>query len=343
MAEQKELTPISALGEFGLIERITKEARCQNLSTKLGVGDDAAILDFSDHETLISSDMLVEGVHFDLSYMPLKHLGYKSVVVSISDIVAMNGTPSQIIVSIGASARTSVEALDELYSGINDACKHYQVDLVGGDTVSSRSGLVISMMAIGYVEKGKSVKRSGAKANDLICVTGDLGAAYMGLQILIREKEVFKVNPNSQPDLSTYEYIIQRQLKPETPVNMLKIFENIGVPTSMIDISDGLSSELIHLCKASKTGCVIYEEQLPIDHTTVDFGMEIQIDGTIAAMNGGEDYELLFTMPLDMYDTIKRYPEIRVIGHMTDEQKGCQLIGKDGTLVQIEAQGYSHS
>jgi thiamine-monophosphate kinase len=343
MSEERKLTPISDLGEFGLIDHLSKDIKINNESTILGIGDDAAQINHKGKETLLSTDVLVEGIHFDLSYTPLKHLGYKAAVVNISDIVAMNAKPTQILVSIAVSARTSVESLEALYEGLREACKIYNVDLVGGDTTSSRSGLIISITSVGTAKKEDICYRNGAQNNDLICVTGNLGAAYMGLQLLIREKEVFVTNPNSQPDLSKYQYLVQRQLKPETPIKMHGLFKKMKLkPTAMIDISDGLSSEILHICKASKVGCAIYEDQLPIEQEVYDFGHEIQIDPSIAALNGGEDYELLFTVPLSAYDTIKQYPEISIIGHILEEAKGCSLIAKDGTSLPIEAQGFNH-
>jgi len=344
MDNNQKITPISALGEFGLIEHLTKNIKVSNKSTIKGIGDDAAILNYSDKQIVVTSDLLAEGIHFDLMYSPLKHLGYKAVVVNISDILAMNAKPKQLIISIAVSAKTSVEALDELYLGINEACNKYGVDIVGGDTTSSKSGLIISITAIGEVETNKEVYRNGAKENDLICVTGDLGAAFMGLQLLIREKEVYKTNPNSQPDLSGYEHILEKQLKPEAQMDIIDKLKNMNIkPTSMIDISDGLSSEIIHICKASNTGCVIHEDKLPIDNETLRFGQEIEVHGTIAALNGGEDYELLFTVPLESYDTIKRYPEISVIGHIINKDKGYSLISGDGNSIPLEAQGYKHN
>jgi thiamine-monophosphate kinase len=343
MEENQKLTPISDLGEFGLIDHLTKSLSIKQASTKTGIGDDAAVLNHEGQETVISTDILTEGIHFDLSYTPLKHLGYKAAVVNISDIVAMNATPTQLLVSVAVSARTSVESLEALYDGLKEACKVYNVDIVGGDTTSSRSGLVISITSIGTAKKEDIAYRSGAQNNDLICVTGNLGAAFMGLQLLIREKEVFKTNPNSQPDLSQYQYLVERQLKPETPINLKSKLEKMGVkPTAMIDISDGLSSEIIHISRCSKTGCVIYEDQLPIEQEVYDFGHEIQIDPSIAALNGGEDYEILFTVPLAAYDTIKRYPEFSIIGHMLEEEKGYSLVAKDGSNVPLEAQGFNH-
>jgi len=343
MSKQK-LTSISSLGEFGLIDRLTNAWPVYQKSTFKAMGDDAAVIDFGKEQTIVSTDILTEGVHFDLAYTPLKHLGYKAVVVNLSDIVAMNAQPTQILVSIAVSARTSVEALDELYLGIKEACKTYQVDLVGGDTTSSKSGLFISITAIGKALPNDLVYRKGAKINDLICVTGNLGAAYMGLQLLIREKEVFAVNPNSQPDLSQWDYIIERQLKPETPINLRKKLNDMGVkPSSMIDISDGLSSEILHICQQSNLGCRIYEEKIPIHEQTIKFGYEIKVDASIAAMNGGEDYEILFTVPMTDFETIKRYPEIQIIGHMVEADKQCALVARDGTNLILEAQGFNHA
>ena len=344
MDSNQKLTPISDLGEFGLIDHLTKDFKPQNSSTIKAVGDDAAVLDFNDNQTLVSTDLLIEGIHFDLSYVPLKHLGYKAVVVNLSDIVAMNAKPKQITVSVAVSARTSVESLEELYAGIKEACKIYNVDLIGGDTSSSRSGLTISITSIGEAKREDIVYRKGAQENDLICVTGDLGAAFMGLQLLIREKEVYKTNPNSQPDLSGYEHILEKQLKPETPLDLIDKLKKMELkPTAMIDISDGLSSDIIHICKASNTGCVIYEDKLPIDNSTLRFGQEIDVHGTIAALNGGEDYEILFTAPIKAFDIIKRYPEISIIGHITKPEKAYSLMTADGNSLPLEAQGFTHN
>ncbi len=344
MDDHQKLTPISDLGEFGLIDRLSKDIELKNSSTVKGIGDDAAVLDYNKKQIVVTTDMLVEGIHFDLSYSPLKHLGYKAVVVNISDVLAMNAKPKQITVSIAVSARTSVESLDELYAGIKEACKVYNVDLVGGDTSSSRSGLIISITAIGEADKENVVYRKGAQENDLICVTGDLGAAYMGLQLLMREKEVYKVNPDSQPDLSGYEHVLEKQLKPEAPADIIDKLAKMKVkPTAMIDISDGLSSDIIHICKASDVGCVLHEDKLPIDNSTRRFGQEIEVHGTIAALNGGEDYELLFTVSMSDYETIKRYPEISVIGHITNKDKGYSLVTGDGNYLPLEAQGFNHA
>ena len=344
MENNQKITPISDLGEFGLIDRLTKDIKTKNSSTIKGIGDDAAILDYSDKQIVVTTDLMAEGIHFDLAYSPLKHLGYKAAIINFSDVFSMNAKPKQITVSIAVSAKTSVEALDELYLGLKEACDKYGVDLIGGDTTSSRSGLIISITAIGEVEKDKVVYRNGAKENDLICVTGDLGASFMGLQLLIREKEVFKSNPKSQPDLSGYEHILEKQLKPEAQADIIDKLKKMNVqPTSMIDISDGLSSEITHICRASEAGCVIHEEKLPIDNATLRFGQEIDIHGTIAALNGGEDYELLFTVPLKDFDTIKRYPEIKIIGHITNKDKGYSLITADGNSIPLEAQGFNHN
>lgn len=335
-------TPISSLGEFGLIEHLTRFFKLNNNSSLLGVGDDAAVLEFKNTQTLVSTDMLIEGVHFDLSYVPLKHLGYKAVVVNLSDLFAMHATPSQITVSIAVSNRFPLEALEELYQGIELACKNYKVDLVGGDTTSSTQGLIISITALGSASKEKIVRRKGAKENDLIVVSGDLGGAYAGLQILEREKAVFKVNPNSQPDLSSYTYSIGRQLKPEARGDVIDLLNSLEiVPTAMIDISDGLSSELLHISKASQVGCHIYEEKLPIDPEVLSICEEFKFNSTTAALNGGEDYELLFTIDQKDYEKIKNHPLLTVIGHCTDLKRGNQLITGLGQQIALEAQGWN--
>ncbi len=334
-------TELSELGEFGLIDLLTKNITLKNKSSVKGVGDDASVIDYGSKQTLITKDLLIEGVHFDLTYMPLKHLGYKAVVVNLSDIVAMNGTPKQIIVGIGASNRFSIEALEEIYEGIYLACDKYNVDLVGGDTVSSTSGLFISVTAIGEAKKEDIVYRNSAKKGDLLFVSGDLGAAYAGLLLLEREKEVYKADPNMQPDLDGYDYILGRQLKPEARTDVLKLFKDAGVkPTSMIDISDGLASEMLHLCHDSGLGGAIYEEKIPVDITTADVAEEFEIDPTTCAMNGGEDYELLFTVSQEDFEKLKDVDGISVIGHMTDKNEGVNLISRSGTLVPIEAQGW---
>ncbi len=343
MDNNQKITPVSTLGEFGLIEHLTKNIEIRNPGTVKGVGDDAAILDYSDKQVVVTTDLLVEGVHFNLMYVPLKHLGYKSVMVNLSDVFAMNARPKQITVSLAISNRFSVEALEELYLGIRMACDKYDVDLVGGDTTSSVTGLLISVTAIGEVEKGKAVYRSGAKVNDLICVSGDLGGAYMGLQLLEREKEVFKVNPKMQPQFQGYDYILQRQLKPEARGDIIEALESLRIqPTSMIDISDGLSSELLHICKGSKVGCRIYEEKIPLDFQTKKFAEELQINPLVAALNGGEDYELLFTIPLSDHAKLKNDPDISVIGHIVDASEGFNLITTlNGSTIPLQAQGWN--
>lgn len=342
MFENREKrTELSNLGEFGLIHHLTKKFKITQTSTLYGIGDDAALLDSSGKKILISTDMLVEGIHFDLAYVPLKHLGYKSAVVNFSDIAAMNAKPSQITVSLAVSNRFSVEAMDELYSGIKVACEKYNVDLIGGDTTSSLSGLVISITVIGYINEEMTTFRNGAKETNLICVSGDLGGAYAGLLILQREKSGFVANPNIQPDLDGNAYILERQLKPEARIDVVDILQKEGIkPTSMIDISDGLASELKHICTQSKVGCTIYEDKIPIDQTTYDTSIEFAIDPTTCALNGGEDYELLFTIKMDDFEKAKNIPEISIIGHITSEQEGMQLITKSGVSAPIKAQGW---
>ena len=343
MGKENSVTNISKLGEFGLIERITKPFRNLNSSTIKGVGDDAALLDYGTKQIVISTDLLTEGIHFNLMYVPLKHLGYKAVVVNLSDICAMNAIPKQITVSIAVSGKFSVEAIDELYSGIKMACEKYKVDLIGGDTTSSLTGLTISITAVGEVEKEDVVFRSGANPNDLLCVTGDLGGSYMGLQLLERENEVFKVNKNMKPQLEGYDYIIERQLKPEARIDIVKAFKQLGIkPTSMIDISDGLSSEIHHLCKNSNVGCSIYEDKIVMDYQTRAMAEELNINPLVAALNGGEDYELLFTIDMNDYEKIKNDPDFTVIGHMTAPSEGINLITGTGSSIPLEAQGWIH-
>ncbi|NDD50446.1 MAG: thiamine-phosphate kinase [Flavobacteriia bacterium] len=333
-------TPLSELGEFGLIQRLTAAVELKAPSSKHGVGDDAAVLDFGDSEVLISKDLLVEGVHFDLGYVPLKHLGYKAAVVNFSDIYAMNGTPSQLLVGMAVSSRFPVEALEEIYAGILLACSRYGVDLVGGDTTSSQSGLMLSVTAVGHVAKGKSVRRDGAQAGDLLVVTGDLGAAYMGLQVLEREKAAFQANPNLQPELQGHEYVLERQLKPEARKDVAALLAELGVtPTSMMDISDGLSSEILHLGTQSGVGCTIYEDKIPMDPQMMHLAEEFGINPITAVLNGGEDYELLFTMPIADFDKIKANPNLTPIGHMT-EDKVFQMVTNAGQTVPLEAQGW---
>lgn len=337
------MTPVSTLGEFGLIEHLTKNVVLKNPGTVKGVGDDAAVLEYAGKQVVVTTDLLVEGIHFNLMYVPIRHLGYKSVMVNLSDVFAMNAHPRQITVSLALSGKFSVEALEELYEGIQMACDKYQVDLIGGDTTSSLTGLVISVTAIGDVEKGKAVYRSGARVNDLICVSGDLGGAYMGLQLLERENEVFKVNPKMQPQLQGYDYILERQLKPEARGDVIQALKTLDVqPTSMIDISDGLSSELMHICKASKVGCNVYEDKIPLDYQTKKFAEELHINPLVAALNGGEDYELLFTVPLSDHDKIKNDPDITVIGHIVEAEKGINLITTlEGSSIPLQAQGWN--
>jgi len=341
---EEQRTELGDLGEFGLIDRLTKDFKNTQPSTVFGIGDDAAVIERNEEQlTLISTDMLVEGVHFNLMYMPFKHLGYKSVIVNLSDIVAMNGKPEHITVSLAVSSRFPVEALEELYAGIRMACSVYGVDLIGGDTTSSHSGLVISVTAVGVVDKTKVAYRSGAKPNDLIVVTGDLGAAYMGLQVLEREKEVFKANPDIQPDLDGFDYIIERQLKPEARKDVVDFLEELGVvPTSMIDVSDGLASEVLHICKASGTGAMIYNAKLPIDSSTSTSAIDFNLDPVTCVLNGGEDYELLFTIDQLDYDKIKGNPHMTVIGYMTDPDQGTFLVDSNDSLVQLRAQGWNH-
>ncbi|WP_424492555.1 thiamine-phosphate kinase [Salinimicrobium sp. GXAS 041] len=335
-------TSLSDLGEFGLIDHLTKNFKITHESTIKGIGDDAAVLDFKGKQTVVTTDLLVEGVHFDLAYMPLKHLGYKSVMVNLSDVYAMNATPKQITVSIAVSNRFPLEALEELYAGIQLAAELYKVDVVGGDTTSSASGLLISITALGAASEEDVVYRSGAKPNDLLVVTGDLGAAYMGLQVLEREKEVFKVNPNSQPDLEPYSYLVERQLKPEARKDIPDLFKALELkPTSMIDISDGLSSEIIHLCKSAKTGVNLFEEKIPLDPAVISVCEEFEIDSTTIALSGGEDYELLFTIDQRDYDKIKANPNFTVIGHMAEENEGMHLVTRANQKIPLIARGWN--
>ena len=338
-----KLTEISTIGEFGLIDRLTSDLKTVNESTLRSVGDDCAVLSYPKTDVLVSTDLLLEGVHFDLTYVPLKHLGYKSVVVNLSDIYAMNGRPRQITVSLGISKRFAVEHIEELYSGIKLACQVYGFDLVGGDTKSSSQGLVISITAIGEAEHSKVVTRAGAKDTDLICVSGDLGAAYMGLQLLEREKFASAGKKDFQPDFAGKEYLVERQLKPEARKDVIAELEKAGiVPTSMMDISDGLSSELLHICKQSDAGCRIYEDRIPIDYQTALMAEELNMNLVTAAMNGGEDYELLFTVPLHYHDQVSKIPGIKVIGHITKPSLGCAMITRDGNEIPLKAQGFNH-
>ena len=337
-------TSIAQLGEFGLIDHLTKHFGIKNSSTLTSIGDDAAVLDFKTHKAVVSTDLLIEGVHFDLGYAPLKHLGYKAVVVNISDICAMNATPTQITVSVAVSNRFPLEALEALYEGIRLAADYYNVDVVGGDTSSSTTGLIISVTAIGQAKKSELVYRSGAKDTNLLVVTGDIGAAYMGLQVLEREKQVFLVNPNNQPDLEEYTYLIERQLKPEARTDIKALLAELQVkPTSMIDISDGLSSEILQICKSSKVGCNLYEENLPLDPQLIHVCEEFQLDSTTIAINGGEDYELLFTIKMSDYEKIKANPNFTVIGHMVPETEGVHLITRENSKIPLKARGWSAS
>jgi len=335
------LTPLSELGEFGLIDRLTQDVKLYHKETLKGVGDDAAVIDVGKKVILLSTDLLVEGIHFDMVYTPLMHLGYKAVVVNISDIAAMNGIPKQITVSVAVSSRFTAEALDELYKGIMLACERYKVDLVGGDTSSSNKGLIISISILGEAKKGEVVYRTGARPNDLICVTGDLGSAYMGLLLLEREKKVFQANPDMQPELEGYDYMIGRQLKPEARTDIREKLAQLGVmPTSMIDISDGLASETLHLCKQSGTGCRIYEEKIPVNPQTRELSMEFRIIPSVAALSGGEDYELLFTIDQKDYNKIKDAEGISIIGHMTGSAEGKAMVTSDNKQVELTAQGW---
>ncbi|HRG07699.1 MAG TPA: thiamine-phosphate kinase [Cyclobacteriaceae bacterium] len=336
-------TELSQLGEFGLIDRIKSKFQNQNSTTIKGIGDDAAILAASEKDLLVSTDMLLEGIHFNLSYMPLQHLGYKAVAVNVSDIAAMNGTAEQIVLGLAISNRFSLEAIDAFFEGVLAACKNYNVDLVGGDTSSSAAGLVISITVLGRVDKENVVQRNGAKANDIICVTGDLGAAYMGLQVLEREKEVFLSNPDMQPDLEKYEYLVGRQLKPEARMDIIhELRDKNCLPTSMIDISDGLASELFHLGKNSNLGVKIFEDKVPIDHDTFETAIEFKLDPITCALHGGEDYELLFTINPADYNKIKNHPDIHFIGHMHNDPTQHVLVTKQQTVVPLQAQGWNH-
>ncbi|MDP4264137.1 MAG: thiamine-phosphate kinase [Bacteroidota bacterium] len=339
----EQRTEISSLGEFGLIDHLTKNIELQNASSLVGVGDDAAVIDHFGKQTVVTCDILIEGVHFDLTYTPLKHLGYKSVVVNLSDIYAMNAVPTQIVIAIGISNRISLEAIDEFYEGIYAACEKYGVDVVGGDTSSSQKGFIISITAIGEVAPDKYVKRSTARKGDLLCVSGDLGAAYIGLLFLEREKKIFLESPGVQPDLEGESYVIGRLLKPEARKDIIEFFaQNDMMPTSMIDISDGLSSDLLHICKASGVGCVLYEEKIPIAEATRLAAFKFEIDPTACALSGGEDYELLFTIPQSEHDKLVLNQQISVVGYMTEPDQGVTIITKGGSKHAITAQGWNH-
>ncbi|MGC4035623.1 MAG: thiamine-phosphate kinase [Chitinophagaceae bacterium] len=338
-----ERTEISSLGEFGLIEHLTRNIELQNASSIVGVGDDAAVIDHFGKQTVVSTDLLIENVHFDLVYTPLKHLGYKSIVVNLSDIYAMNATPTQVTMSIGLSNRISLEALDEFYEGVYAACEQYGVDLVGGDTTSSQKGFIISVTAIGEVSPDKYVKRSTAKKGDLLCVTGTLGAAYVGLLFLEREKKIYLESPGVQPDLEGEEWVIGKLLKPEARKDAIAYFEREGImPTAMMDISDGLSSEILHICKDSNLGCVLYEEKIPIAEEMKNAAYKFKIDPTACALSGGEDYELLFTLSQNDYDKIALNEGISVIGYMTDAEAGTNIMTKGGNKHPLTAQGWNH-
>ncbi|MFP9113105.1 thiamine-phosphate kinase [Flavobacterium sp. RHBU_3] len=340
--KNQQRTTLGSLGEFGLIEHLTANIEITQPSTLKGIGDDGAVLDFADKKVVVSTDLLIEGVHFDLAYMPLKHLGYKAVVVNLSDIAAMNAKPTQITVSIAVSNRFPVEALDELYEGIKLAARVYNVDIVGGDTTSSQKGMILSITALGEANAEDIVYRNGAASNDLLVVTGDVGAAYMGLQVLEREKQVFQVNPNNQPDLDAYNYLIERQLKPEARTDVRELLKELDVkPTAMIDVSDGLSSEILHICKQSGVGCNLYEEKIPADPQLISACEEFNIDITTVAINGGEDYELLFTIKMEDFDKIKGNPNFTVIGHTTQESEGIHLITRANTKIPLKSRGWN--
>ncbi len=339
--ETNKRTPISTLGEFGLIHHLTEGIQLENTSSKYGVGDDCAVLEYTNKQILVTTDLLMEGVHFDLTYVPLKHLGYKAVMVNLSDIYAMNGTPRQVTVSLAISKRFGVEDMEELYAGMRLACEAHHVDIIGGDTTSSLTGLSISITAIGEADKEKIAYRNGAHETDLICVSGNLGAAYMGLQLLEREKSVFMGESTVQPDFAGKEYLLERQLKPEARGDIIRALAEAGIqPTAMMDISDGLSSELMHICKQSNTGCRVYEEHIPLDYQTAVMAEELNMNVTTCALNGGEDYELLFTVPLAEYDKVSKLKDIRLIGHITKPELGCMLITRDGGEMELKAQGW---
>jgi thiamine-monophosphate kinase len=341
--ENNKRTEIGELGEFGLIDHLNKSVKIKNSSTFKGIGDDAAVIEAGDHVKVVTTDLLLEGVHFDLSYAPLQHVGFKAVAVNVSDVAAMNAIPKQITVSIALSNRFSVEAVDALYAGINAAAEHYGVDVIGGDTTASRSGLVISITAIGEAKKEELSYRSGAKVNDIICATGDLGGALVGLQILEREKQVFMANPDMKPDLDKYTFVTGRQLKPDARMDIIHELRELGVvPTSMLDISDGLASELFHICRASNLGVTIYEDKLPIDKQTYDTAVELNMDPITCVLNGGEDYELLFTIDQKDFEKLEKHADIHFIGHTTKPEEGKNLVTKSGTVVELKAQGWKH-
>jgi thiamine-monophosphate kinase len=342
MFENSERTDLAELGEFGLIKHLTENFKIQHESSVKGIGDDAAVLNFADKQVLISTDLLLEGIHFDLAYVPLMHLGYKAVQVNLSDIYAMNGTATQITVSIGLSSKFPLEAVEEIYKGIELACNKFNIDVIGGDTSTSKQGLVLSITSIGYADKKDVVYRSGAQEGDLLCVSGDLGGAYVGLQILEREKLIFLENPEIQPDLEGKDYVIERQLKPEGRRDIVDLLAQMEIiPTSMIDVSDGLASEIFHLCTQSNVGCTLYEEKIPIDPVTYETARELGLDPTVCALNGGEDYELLFTIKQSDYEKLKHDVDISVIGHMTDKNSGHKMVSKSNVVHQLQAQGWN--
>nr|WP_320039664.1 thiamine-phosphate kinase [uncultured Bacteroides sp.] len=340
--QERKRTEIATLGEFGLIKHLTEGIELKNESSKYGVGDDAAVLSYPDKQVLVTTDLLMEGVHFDLTYVPLKHLGYKAAIVNISDIYAMNGSPKQMIISVAVSKKFCIEDMEELYAGIQIACEEHNVDIVGGDTSSSLTGLALSITCIGEADKDKVVYRNGAKETDLICVSGDLGAAYMGLQLLEREKVVLRGEKDGQPDFSGKEYLLERQLKPEARKDIIEKLAQMNIlPTSMMDISDGLSSELMHICTQSKVGCRVYEEHIPIDYQTAVMAEEFNMNLTTCALNGGEDYELLFTVPISEHEKIAEMEGVKMIGHITKQDLGCALITRDGQEFELKAQGWN--
>lgn len=342
MFDNSEKTDIKELGEFGLIDHLTQAVKLTQASTVKGIGDDAAVLDFTGKKTLISTDLLLENIHFDLRYVPLKHLGYKAVQVNLSDIYAMNGTASQITFSIGMSSKFPLEAVEEIYEGALIACNKYNVDLIGGDTSASSQGLVLSVTSIGYADDEAVTYRSGAKEGDLLCVSGDLGGAYVGLQLLEREKQIFLENPSIQPDLEGKDYIVERQLKPDARGDVVELLRQLEIkPNSMIDVSDGLASEILHIAKQSNVGCTIYEDKLPIDPMTYETAREFGLDPTVCALSGGEDYELLFTIPQSDYDKVRNQLDITVIGHMTEASAGCHMVSKSGKIHPLQAQGWN--
>ena len=341
MDKTENKNSINDFGKFGLINHLTSDVKKSNKSTIIGIGDDSAVIDSGKNLTLVTTDLLLEGIHFNLIYTPLRHLGYKAVIRAISDIYAMNGTPEQVMIALGLSSKFNLEQVEDFYEGISLACEKYQVDLVGGDITSSLTGMTIGVTAVGVAEKNSLVRRNGARANDLICVTGDFGAAFMGLQLLERERKLFVKEKVTQPDLAGYEYVIGRQLKPEIPVSTLAELKKEEIrPTSMIDVTDGLASDLLHICRLSGTGCRIFYSRVPIDYETTRLAEEFNIDPIVPALNGGEDYEMLFTIPLEMIEKIKSINSVKVIGHMTSNGSGNYIAGDDGSEVEITAQGW---